>query len=92
MKKIKVKRNKPVYLGLSILEISKILCMNFDMIMLKQGIKTMQNYATWIQTAVLFISKLRIFMKILQTMYVEKRFDRSNYDYYIIHGDRIDER
>ena len=33
MKKTKVKMNKPIYLGLSILEISKILCMNFGMIL-----------------------------------------------------------
>ena len=32
MKKNKVKMNKPIYLGLSILEISKILSMNFGMI------------------------------------------------------------
>ena len=33
MKKTKVKMNKPVCLGLSILEISKTLNMNFSMIM-----------------------------------------------------------
>ena len=34
MKKTKVKMNKPVYLGVSILELAKRLCMNFGMIML----------------------------------------------------------
>ena len=56
MKKIKLKMNKPVDLGLSILEISKILrCMSFGTIILNQSIRTMQNYATWTQAVLLFI-------------------------------------
>ena len=46
-----------------------ILCMNFGMIVLNQSIKTMQNYVTWIRKALLFILKLKIFMKILQMMF-----------------------
>ena len=53
--------------------------MNFGMIILNQSIKTMHNYATWILTALLFLLKLKIFMKILQND-VEKRFDTSNYE------------
>ena len=48
MRKIKVKMNKPVYLGLPILEISITLLYEIGMIILKQSIRTMQNYATWI--------------------------------------------
>ena len=48
--------------------------MNFDMITLNQNIKTNQNYATWILTALLFILKLKIF-----TNNVEKWFETSNY-------------
>ena len=51
MKNTKVKMNKPVYLGMSILDVSKTLMLNFGMIMLNQSIKTMQNYLTWIMTA-----------------------------------------
>ena len=43
MKKTKVKINKPVYLGLSMLV--KHWCMSFGMIILNQSIKTMQNVA-----------------------------------------------
>ena len=62
MKKVNVKMNKPVYLGLSILEISKTLMYKFGMIILNQNIKIMQNYVIWILTALLFILKLKIFI------------------------------
>ena len=68
MNKIKVKMNKPVYLGLSILEISKTLMYEFGMLILNQSIKTMQNYATWIQIDLSLILKLKMFMKTLQVM------------------------
>ena len=68
MKKIKVKINKPLYLGLSVLEISKTLLYNFDMIILKQSISKIQNYVIWIQIALSFISKVKMFMKILQML------------------------
>ena len=42
---------------------NKPVCMNFGIIIIKQNIKTMQNYAIWILTA-LFIIKLKIFVKI----------------------------
>ena len=45
MKTAKVKRNKPVYLGMSILDISKSLCMNFAMITINERTKTKQKYA-----------------------------------------------
>ena len=45
-----------------------ILCMNLGMTVLNQRIKTMQNYVTWIQKALLFILKLKMFMSILQMM------------------------
>ena len=66
MKKTKVKINKPKYLGLSILDSSKTLMHEFNMIILNQNIKTIQNYVTWILAALLFILKLKIVIKILQ--------------------------
>ena len=65
MKKIKSKMNKPVYLGLSILGISKTLMYEFwyDYVTPEY-----QNSAKWILTALLFILNLKVFIKILQMM------------------------
>ena len=66
MEQTKVKMNKLIYLGMSILGIIKILM-------------TKQNYVTWILTALLFILKLKVFMKLIAND-VEKWFDTFNYD------------
>ena len=68
MKKIQLKTNKPVYLALSVLEISKPLKYEFCMIILNQSISTMQNFTTWILIVLLIILKLKMFMKVLQMM------------------------
>ena len=55
MKKTKVIMNMPVYLGMSILELAKRLCMNFDMTILNQIMETEQNYVTCMLIVLLFI-------------------------------------
>ena len=45
--------------------LAKHLCMNFGKIKLNQSTKIEQNYAMWILAALLFILKLKIFMKTL---------------------------
>ena len=69
MKKTKVKMNKPVYLGMSILNIIKMLMYEFWYDYAKQSTKTKQNYATWILIALLFIFLLKIFLKTLTMMF-----------------------
>ena len=53
--------------------------MNFGIIILNQSIKTMQNYATCIQIVLLFILKLKIFMKEIAN-YLENISGTSNYE------------
>ena len=85
MKKIKVKINKPVYLGLSILEISKSLIYElwYDYIKPKCQWNCIQNNAKLCyidtDTFIKLILKLKIFMKTLQTM-LKKIFGSSNYE------------
>ena len=55
MKKTKVKMNKPIYLGMSVLDISKALIINFGMITLKQSMEIKQNYVIRILIPLLFI-------------------------------------
>ena len=55
MNKINGKMIKSVYLGLSVLESSKAFMYEFWNNNIKPSINTMQNYATWMQTALLFI-------------------------------------
>ena len=72
MKKIKLKMNKPVYLGLSILEISKTLMYEFCIAILNQSISKMQKC--------LFINiKTEYIYKDIADD-VEKLFDTSNYE------------
>ena len=69
MKKTKVKMNKPVYLGMSILDISKTLMYEFwyDQ-STKYKPKTKQNYATWILIALLLFL-LKTFLKTLTMIF-----------------------
>ena len=43
--------------------------MHIGMTILNQNIKTIQNYIIWILTPLLFILKLKIFVKTLQVMF-----------------------
>ena len=68
MKKTRVRMNKPLYLGMSILDINKTLMYKFwyDYFKPKYGIE--QNYVIQILIALLFTLKLKIFFKILLMM------------------------
>ena len=68
MKKIEVKMNKPIYLGMSILDISKTLMYEFWCDYIKLSMEIEQNYVTLILTVSLFILKLKIFTKSLLMM------------------------
>ena len=79
MEKAKVKMNKPIYLGLSILEISKILMYEFwyDYMKPKYGNKVKLRY---MDTDSFIINiKTNDFYKDIASD-VENRFDTSNYD------------
>ena len=84
MKKIKVKMNKPIYLGLSILEISKILMYEFwyDYLKPKYGDNVKLCYVD--TDSFIMHIKTEDFHKDIANNF-EKRFDTSNYEL-----DRID--
>ena len=65
MKKTKVKMNKPVYLGTSILDIRKTLIYEFGMNVLNQNIKKKKDYVKWILIALLSTFLLKTFLKII---------------------------
>ena len=67
VKKTKAEKNKPMYLGMPILDTSKTR-MNVGMIILSQSMEAKQNYVIRILIALLFILKLKIFTKILQML------------------------
>ena len=60
--------NKPVYLGLPILEIRKTLMYEFWYDYIKRKCGKKQNHVIWMHKALLFILKLKIFIKILLMM------------------------
>ena len=65
MKKTKVKMNKPIYLGMSILDISKMLMYEFWSDYVEPKYQEKQNYVPWILTTFLFTLKPKIFTKTL---------------------------
>ena len=77
MKKTKIKRNKPIYLGLSILEISKILIYEFwyDYLKPKYGDNVKLCYMDT-DSFIMHIKKEDFYKDIAND--VEKRFDTSN--------------
>ena len=79
MKKVKVKMNKPIYLGLSILEISKIIMYEFwyDYVKKKYGDMVKLCYMDT-DSFVMNIKTKDFYKDIAQD--VEERYDTSNYD------------
>ena len=79
MKKVKVKMNKPIYLGLSILEISKIIMYEFwyDYVKKKYGDMVKLCYMDT-ESLIMTIKAKDFYKDIAQD--VEERFDTSNYD------------
>ena len=60
--------NKPIYLGLSILEISKTLMYEVWYAYIELKYQYNQKYTTWIQLVLPFILKLKMFKRALQMM------------------------
>ena len=80
IKKTKVKMNKPVYLGLSILEISKTLMYKFwyDYLKPKYGDNVKLCYMD--TDSFIMHIKTEDFYKDIAEDFIEKRFDTLNYD------------
>ena len=64
MKKTRIKMTKPLYLGMSILDISKILMYEFWYDYVNSSMEIKQNYVIRILIVLLFILSLKIFLKI----------------------------
>ena len=68
MKKTRIKMIKPLYLGMSILDISKILMYKFWYEYSRQKYRDEQNFVTRILIVLLFTLKQKIFLKIFLVM------------------------
>ena len=78
MKKVKVKMNKPIYLGLSILEISKIIMYEFCYDYMKRKYGDMVKLSYMDTDSLVMNVKTKDFYKDI-AQDVEERFDTSNY-------------
>ena len=79
MKKVKVKMNKPIYFGLSILEISKIIMYEFWYDYMKKKYGDMVKLCYMDTDSPIMNIKTKDFYKDI-AQDVEERFDTSNYD------------
>ena len=78
MKKVKVKMNKPIYLGLSILEISKIIIYEFWYDYMKRKYEDMVKLCYTDTDSLAMTIKTKDFYKDI-AQDVQERFDTSNY-------------
>ena len=78
MEKVKVRMNKPIYLGLSILEISKIIMYEFWYDYMKKKYGDMVKLCYMDTDSLIMNIKTKKFYKDI-TRDVEERFDTSNY-------------
>ena len=78
MKRTKVKMNKPIYLGMSILDINKTLCMNFGLTILNQNMETEKLCYMDTDSFVIHIFTEDFFEDIFDD--VKRWFDTSEYD------------
>ena len=73
--------NKSIYLGLSILKITKIVMYVFWYDYVNPNYrKKKQNYVIWIHTALYFVQSKTENIYVNIAKYVETRFDTSNYE------------
>ena len=79
MKKVKVKMNKPIYLGLSILEISQIIMYEFWYDYMKKKYGDMVKLCYMDTDSLIMNIETKFFYKDI-AQDVEERFDTSNYD------------
>ena len=79
MKKVKVKMKKPIYLGLSILEISKIIMYEFWYDYMKKKYGDMVKLCYMDTNSLIMNIKTKDFYEDI-AQDVEERFDTSNYD------------
>ena len=79
MEKVKVKMNKPIYLGLSMLEISKIIMYEFWHDYMKKKSGNMVKLCYMDTDSLIMNIKTKDFYKDI-AQDVEERFDTSNYD------------
>ena len=79
MKKVKLKMNKPIYLGLSILEISNIIMYEFWYDYVKKKYEDMVKLCYMDTDSLIMNIKIKDFYKDTAED-VEERFDTSNYD------------
>ena len=79
MKKVKVKMNKPIYLGLSILEISKIIMYEFWYDYMKRKYEDMVKLCYMDTDSLVMNIKTKDFYKDI-AQDVEERLDTSNYN------------
>ena len=80
MRKAQVLMNKPVYLGLPILDLSKTVCLSFSLVMCNRNMKKKLNYFFMdTDSFIVYIKTKGIYTAIANN--VEAKFDASNYEF-----------